>query len=740
MDSRVRERSPRISRPSPTTAAPAASLLDIKPIDVPAYLAAARRRKFLVAMTALLTTAALLGLAMLMPRSYDAGTRLLIDPRGLQVLDKEVTPRTGTADQVVSVVESEMRVVTSDRVLQAVIDRQKLLDDPEFNGSKRYAWSFALDAIDTSKEAVRKLLGGASAPARPDLVTLRALQKATRIRREPQSFVVDLIVRSEDAEKSARLADAIAAHYLETRTSATSGATQRASDAMTGRLDELRRRLEDGEARAQTYKRENDIVVASGRLVGEQQLSELNSQLVTARGDAARAIVRLEQIQQIRRTGIDPDGIPEALQSEAVLRLKTQYAAIRRREASLQATLLPSHPLVKQVRQEMGDARRQVSEEIGRIAEAARLDVERSRNNERTLERSLTELKTLATTTNEKTAKLRELELEVDAARTLYNQFLQRGGELAEQKRFDTSLAVVLSPAVPPRSPIGLPLSLLAPVGLLAGLVLGLALAVRRDRRDPILRGADQLPALGSHGTISVIPGLEAALAPKRVVMGRLRKSGATKDGDNPAELIPSFVLSEPDSEASRAVLRVVDDIAMAAGRAEGTTILVTAAAAFEGKSTIAVNLALAAARAGDKVLLVDGDLERRTLTEAIDATGHLGLSDVIAGKEGLSAVVLHVPTLSVDMLPAGLSTVRLAGQANRIVERAMRDLVAPYDVVVIDAGLLPHGRLLTAWAAVATETVVVTRADLSQKAAIADALAAAAAFPGGNVRSIMIS
>ncbi|MFM9942530.1 MAG: GumC family protein [Hyphomicrobiaceae bacterium] len=740
MDSRVRDRTPRISRAQPGAVETSSSLIEIKPIDVPAYVAAARRRKFLVAATTILTTAALLGLAMLMPRSYEAGTRMLIDPRGLQVMDKEVTPRTGTADQVVSVVESEMRVVTSDRVLQAVIDRQGLLVDPEFNGSKRYAWSFATDLIDKARNSVKTMLGSTQEPPRIDLVTLRKLQTATRIRREPQSFVVDLIVRSEDAEKSARLADAIAAYYLETRTQTTSGATQRASTAMSGRLDELRRRLEDAEARAQAYKRENDIVMASGRLVGEQQLSELNTQLVTARGDAARAVVRLDQIQQIRRTGVDPDGIPEALQSEAVLRLKTQYSAIRRREASLQATLLPSHPLVKQVRQEMSDARRQISEEIGRIAEAARLDVDRARNNERTLERSLTELKNLATTTNEKTAKLRELELEVEAARTLYNQFLQRGGELAEQKGLDTSLAVVLSPAVPPRAPIGLPLSLLAPAGLLAGLCFGVALAVRRDRRDPVLRGADQLPALGSRGTISVIPGLEAALAARGGILGRLRKNGSKKNGDSAAEMIPSFVLSEPDSEASRAVLRLIDDIAMAAGRAEGTTVLVTAAAAFEGKSTIAVNLALAAARAGDRVLLVDGDLERRTLTEAIDASAHLGLSDVIAGKETLSSVVLHVPTLSVDMLSAGQSTVRLAGQANRMVERAMRDLVAPYDVVVIDGGLLPHGRLLTAWAAVANETAVITRSDLSQKQAVAEALSAAAAFPGGNVRTVMIS
>lgn len=740
MDGRVRDRLSSAPRSGSADLDSASKLMEIRPIDIPAYLAAARRRKGLIAATTLLTAAAVVGLAMMMPKSYDAGTRLLIDPRGLQVLDKELTPRTGTTDQVLSVVESEMRIVTSDRVLTAVIERQKLADDPEFNGTKRYAWSFVTDGIEKARSSIRAMLGVTPEPPRTDLVTLRALQKATRIRREPQSFVVDLIVRTEDAAKSARLADAIAAYYLETRTSTTSGATQRASDAMTGRLDELRRRLEDAEGRAQAFKRDNDIVVASGRLVGEQQLSELNSQLVTARAEAARAAVRLEQIQLIRRTGVDPDAIPEALQSEAVLRLKTQYATIRRREASLQATLLPNHPLVKQVRQEIGDARRQISEEIGKIAEAARLDVDRTRSNERTLERNLAELKTLATATNEKIAKLRELELEVEAARTLYNQFLQRGGELAEQKRLDTSLAVVLSPAVPPRGAIGLPLALLAPAGLMAGFCLGLVLALRKDRRDPILRAADQLPALGAIGPVSTIPGLEAALGRPRGKTLRKDKAAASKAEPADEELIPSFVLSEPDSDAAKAVVRLVDEIAVSAGRAEGTTVLVTAAAPFEGKSTVAVNLALAAARAGDKVLLVDGDLEHRTLTEAIDAAEHLGLSDVIAGKESLATVVINVPSLSVDLLPAGLSTVRLAGQANRMVERAMRELALPYDMVVIDGGMLPHGRLLSAWSAVATETAIVARTGLSRKAAIAEAFSTAASLPGERTRTILIA
>ena len=733
------DRMVRAQQPARGTQTDIASADEILPVDLASYAAAARRHKGLIASVTALTAVLTLALAMAVPRAYEAATRLKIDPRGLQVLDKDVTPRSGTTDQIVSVVESEMRVISSDVVLLAVIKRLGLNEDAEFNGTKRYVWSFMTDAVTAVRTNMKAMLGVAPEPVEPELATLRTMQKAARVRREPQSFVVDLIVRTEDAAKSTRIADAIAAEYLDTRSSGQSGATQRASDAMSGRLDDLRRRLEESEARAEQFKRENELVVASGRLVSEQQLSELNTQLVVARGETSKAGVRLEQIRQIRQSGVDPDSVAEALQSETIVRLKTQSAAIRRREASLLATLLPSHPLVKQVRQEMADARRQISEEVARISEAARLDVDRTRNNERTLERNLTELKTLASAVSEKQVKLRELEREVEANRAIYTAFLTRGRELSEQRRLDTSLAVVLSPAVPPKAAIGLPMSVLVPAGLLAGLGLGLGAAMLRDRRDPVLRGADQLERLGARGRVTLIPGVASTLSPVGAGIRRWVRRGTSGPATDDGDVIPSFVTTDPNGSAARAVIRLIEDVATAAGRAEGTTVLVTAAAAMEGKSTIAVNLALAAAKGGDKVLLIDGDLEQRSLSVAIDAASHLGLSDVIAGKEDPSAVVLHVVPLGIDVLPAGQSVVRLAGQANRVVERAMRDLVAPYDVVVIDGGLLPRGRLLPAWAAVSSETIVVTRADLSRKQAVAEALAAANSYPSRTVRAVLI-
>jgi Mrp family chromosome partitioning ATPase len=204
-------------------------------------------------------------------------------------------------------------------------------------------------------------------------------------------------------------------------------------------------------------------------------------------------------------------------------------------------------------------------------------------------------------------------------------------------------------------------------------------------------------------------------------------------------EPIPSFVTRNPGSEASRAIIRLVDDIATGSNRAEGTAVLVTASAPNEGKTTIAVNLALAAARSGDRVLLIDGDLESRTLSEAIDASNHGGLSDVIAGRAEPTDVILAIPAIGVDLLPAGQSAVRLTGHANRLIEAAMHETMAPYDVVIIDGGLLPHGRLLSAWSSVAVDTVMVARSGTSRKDKVAAAYEGAKATGNSRMRTLLV-
>src|SRR5262249_19172214 len=147
------------------------------------------------------------------------------------------------------------------------------------------------------------------------------------------------------------------------------------------------------EEQVELYKAQHNIVGPRGRLVDEQQLTELNNQLIAARARTAEAKARFEQVQQLRRGGLDPGAIPDATQSSTLGLLRDQYGTIARQEANLAAELGPRHPHVIEARAQLHKAQQQIADEIGRISEANRIAYERAQANETTLTNNLGVLK-----------------------------------------------------------------------------------------------------------------------------------------------------------------------------------------------------------------------------------------------------------------------------------------------------------------------------------------------------------
>lgn len=662
-------------------------------LTVREIVAAAREHAFRIALTGLSMAVAAVFLALLLPRYYESSVRIFIDPRGMVIAEKETAPRTPSAEQAVSLVESEMRVLTSDNVLRAVVKDEALGADTEFNGEA----STVTRLMETARARLKAALGQREEPTPPDLTALRYLQRAIKVRREPQSYVIDVAVTTRDPNKSQRLADKIAEEYVKTRFTSFLQATQRGVDAMSGRLDEMRRAVITADDNIERFKRANNIVGASGRLVNEQQLAELNSQLVIARNEAAKAGDLLDQVTRMKRAGIEPDALPEALRSETMTRLRTQYAAIRRREASLLATLLPTHPSMRQVQRELADTKRLITEELVRFADNIRLEAERARSNAGNLERNYEDLKSEASNTNEKGVKLRELEREAESRKIIYSQFLTRSRELKEVSQIDTALASVLSPAIPPRGAKPPTLLHLLALGGLSGLAFGLNDAVRRRRSDPRLRGEAQLSAIAGSRRLLVVPLLSDVV----------RRQKRWQTGTAHHSEVPAFALSEPNAPATLALARLSAELDARSVDEKPLIVLVTAIGDFEGKSTVAVNAALAAAAAGDRVLLVDADMRSKYVSGLLpNGASRPGLFDIVSGTAQAAGAIVKSETFPLDILPVGRG-----GDARSVrVASTIAGLARPYDLVVIDGGVMMRDRHVSEFCTGATQVVLVAR------------------------------
>ncbi|MFE1601182.1 GumC family protein [Methylobacterium sp. ID0610] len=441
-------------------------------LDLRALLGILGRQKLWLLLPPVLALVLVLAVAPLIPERYQASTQLLIDPRGLQVVDKELTPSAQTSDASMTIVESQVRVITSERVLRDLIARERLTTDPEFARTG--------GPLAPLRAAVRRLIGGAEVPEEPTLRVLRLLQKRVSVKRNERSYIIDIAVEASSPQMAARLADALATAYLEGEFSARSDLARRVGVSLSARLSELRDEVRTAEERVEAFKAESNIVGAAGRLVSEQQLSDLNGQLVVARARTAELKVRTEQIEQARRSG-DASSITEAVQSQTIAQMRSQLLDIKRRQSDAMTLLGARHPEVVTLEAQARTARGQIREELDRIANAARIDYERARANEASLSRSLDGLKNDALSTNRAFVRLRELERAVESSRSVYESFLRRAKEVSEQQAVDSANSRVISRAVPPRDSTNMPLVVLLLAALVAGGGIGVCAAWLRD-------------------------------------------------------------------------------------------------------------------------------------------------------------------------------------------------------------------------------------------------------------------
>jgi succinoglycan biosynthesis transport protein ExoP len=279
------------------------------------------------------------------------------------------------------------------------------------------------------------------------------------------------------------------------------------------------------------------------------------------------------------------------------------------------------------------------------------------------------------------------------------------GGEALEQSAVQ---ATVVAPAAAPTSPSSpnLPVNLAA--GAVLGLGLGVLLAVGREALDTRVGGAAEVASLTS-----------------RPVIGTLGNDGGRERG-----VVMQEEPHNPQAEAYRQLRTNLQFLAVG-GRddrdpAEGRVLMVTSSVPAEGKSTVAVNLALALAETSGRVLLVDADLRRPTVAGQLGLEGAAGLTTVLVGQAAVEDVTQEWGTAGLQVLAAGPRppnpTEMLGSPAMR---RLLDRLRTDYDHVVLDCPpLLPVADALVL-SRTADGTIVVANATKVRRHQLAESLGA---------------
>jgi polysaccharide biosynthesis transport protein len=668
------------------------------------------RRKAAIVAAALLCACIAVAIGKSLTPKYTATAQLYVDPRELQLVERELTPRAQDVSGLAMVVDSQARVITSNSVLLQVIKNTNLDKDPEFGGGD-------------GKSSLGSLLGLVGVELRPaaeqqhqaTMSALDALSRHINVRKTDRTFVVDIDVWSYEPAKAAMLANALSSAYLAESKQSQSAAARRATRDLSGRLKELQERLRNAENALAVYKAQNNFVGTQDTLIADQQLSASNQRLAAARALTLDAQAKYDQIEASRRNSSDPGAIPEALQSPTIANLRAQYAETKKRQAELQSELGPRHPALRQVEQQVEDLRRTIKEEIDRFAQAAKNDLTRARDYEASLNKALDSQKRQSVQMSQASVHLRELERDVEASRDVYQSFLKRSRETEEQESLNTSSARVIGEAtVPQRRTFPPAMSLLAMIGFVLG---GLAAAAWTIAVDQLAPGADPLrpskstspekqataapakqPVLGKPAPQAAVSVIEKPLIVRLQESDVMRTLGGILTGGQIADVtrlgwptlragfpLMTFLIAMRDL---RATLRK-------RAPATGAPIMaVIGAGPSVDRSVVALNVALSAARDGAKVLMIDADHRDRDLSGKVAGLGKSGVGKNEAGRLGWlsigSKATRAINTANgISILPViEGSDVKAAEAIRKSVAQARS--VGGYDLIILDEPAMP--------------------------------------------------
>lgn len=609
-----------------------------------------RHLTLFLGIVAVCTTAAIVA-AYLLPTTYEAVSRVRIDPQRRAVLDESIQSQNFQTDQ--ARVDTEVQYMRSANIAQSVVRKLELWRDPRFLPED----AAAPVTTEIQREALIRQVA-------------RGIGNNFSVRRNGNSFIVDLVYTASDPQTAANLSNAFAQAYVDASGRLQSNQARQQSRYLEKQMTVLGSDVRQSDAQIAEYRARTGITQGgSAGTVTDQQIGPISSAFATAQSDSAQANGRLAAAQAQVRSG-SLFSVSDVLNSSVITQLRAQRATLLNQKADLDTRYGANHPDTVRVASQLTATEGQIRDEAQRIVSRLQADAQAAGARAGALGARLSGLRSEQAGNTRAAVTADSLQRENNANREIYEKLAQQAQQTGQQAQVLQPSGTIVQVALPPDSPSFPNKKLFAAAGLLCGLMLGSVVIFTIDYMRRGLRSPDDV------ATLDV-----AFLASVPLITRRERAS--LRRAGHPAW---DAVLVKPMSafaEAMRTLRASVLDRNRAAG---GTVITVISALPSEGKTHTAVSLAQICALSGDRTIIVDCDLRRPELARLLIEPAPFGLADVLEGDATLAQAVVRHSGSDLDILPIAapdMSAKDLVGSP--AFAALVEQLRAAYDVVVLD-------------------------------------------------------
>ena len=595
------------------------------------YLKVLHKRRWTAATAFLLVVVGIMLYTFTATPIYEARTRLLIEADNPNIISfKAVIDEQGAkADYY----QTQYNLLQSRILAHKTLDRLNLWDNP-YLGQPATGPGFVARLLGDHARGKHSESAAASGGESPE--QSRAIDRfLANLTVSPirNSRLVDIRFRLPDPELATRVVNALAKNYIKQNLEYRFVASKEASDWLGERLDENRKQVEQAEAALQQYREQNDAIPLENReSIIVQKLSDLSAAVTQAKTDRFQKQAVYTQLESLRQSGDALDSFPAILSNTYIQQQKAYLAQLQSQYTQLSEKLGERHPEIIKVQSAIQMSQTKLDGEIAKIVQSVRNEYKAALAKENSLIQELNQQKLEAQGMARKSIDYSVLERDVQSSKQIYESLLQRAKETGISSELKTSNIRIVDRAEQPRDPVAPRKMLNLALALVAGVILGLALAFFFEYVDSSIKTPDEIRTYLGLTTLGMVPALNA-----RTLKGRepLINTGVP----------PNF------AEAFRAMRT---NVLFAAADEGARTLVITSTGPGEGKTIVAANLAIGFAQAGQRVILIDADMRRPRVHQMFGQRQEPGLSNLMVGHAVPTATICKSGVPGLWLLPAG--------------------------------------------------------------------------------------
>jgi capsular exopolysaccharide synthesis family protein len=354
------------------------------------------------------------------------------------------------------------------------------------------------------------------------------------------------------------------------------------------------------------------------------------------------------------------------LSNAFIQQLKSQLSDLQRQQAQMAERLGEKHPEMIRQQTAIESTEAKLAAELAKVVQSVRNEFLSAQAQEQSLAEALNSQKADALSLNRRGIEYGVLQREAESNKQIYELLMQRAKETDISGELKSSNIRIVDQAEVPRGPVRPNTRGDLMWGFLGGLVSAIGLALFIDYLDNRVKNPDEIKQVLGLSFLGLVP----ALSGKDLRGGR------------------SPLITETVPHSFAEAFRAVRTNVLYSSAEEGSRLLlVTSTQPQEGKTVVAANLAVALAQAGQRVLLLDGDMRKPRQHDLFNLPQDPGLSSLLVGKAKANAAVRKSGVSNLWVLPSGPhppNPAELLGSMR--FRELLKVLRAHFDWVVIDS------------------------------------------------------